>query len=374
NHILDLPLGRLTELGQKELNDELKALLKTIKELTALLKSSSKVKELIVTDLNEFVNTLDAKRKTKIEKADSGDLETTALVAEEDLVINVSARKYIKAVQMSSKASKIASTKDRDSISNVYELTSLQSILVITNLGRAYRIPCFDLPKDRLSAVSSMVSLTSGEKPIAVLDIENVSSIAMITNLGGIKKVEADALKEIATRKDGVVCAKLSSNEKLVSAIEVHDDPDHQLLIVSKNGIGIRFQLDSLRCVSRSAGTVRAMKLKADDEVVSAVSVYEDDDCIITTDAAYAKRLHVNAMTLQSRGGSGMKAMRIAPSRGEVVDVCIALGDQTCFLTETSSKEINTTDIALQDREGSGTKIKGIEGAVLAISPIVDVV
>lgn len=374
NHILDLALGRLTELGQKELAEELKALKKTIKDLKALLKSSEKVRELIKNDLLEFMSTLNAPRLTKIEKQDTGDLSTTALVAEEDLVVNVSARNYLRAIPTTSKASKITGTKDRDSVRSVYELTSLNSMIVISNMGRAYRIPCYELPKDRLAAVSTLVSFSSGEKPVGIIDIDNIEAIALVTSKGGIKKIDAEALAEIATRKDGVVCAKLSPGESIVSAVEVHEDEDHQMLIVSKNGQGIRFMLTDVRSTSRSSGTVRAMKLKADDEVVAAVSVYEDDDCVITTDKGYAKRMHINSMTLQSRGGSGMKAMRIQPSRGMVSDMCIAMGDETTFLTETAATDCATTSIALQDREGSGAKVKGLSGGVIGVSPVADAV
>jgi DNA gyrase subunit A len=374
NHILDLALGRLTELGQKELSEELKALKKEIKELTALLKSSSKVRELIKSDLEEFMSTLVSPRRTKIEKADTGDLSTTALVAEEDLVINVSARNYVRAIPVSSKASKITSTKDRDSVESVYELTSLNSLIIISNLGRAYRVPCYELPKDRLAAVSTLVSFTSGEKPVGVIDIDNIEAIALVTNKGGIKKIDAQALSEIATRKDGVVCAKLGSGEVIVSAREVHEDEEHQMVIVTKNGQGIRFMLSDVRSTSRSAGTIRAMKIKSDDEVIGAISVYEDDDCVITTDKGFAKRMHINSLTLQARGGSGLKAMKIQPSRGTVKDMCIALGDETTFLTDTTSTDCATTAIALQDREGSGSKVKGVSGSIIGVSPVADAI
>lgn len=374
NHILDLPLGRLTELGQKELNDELKALAKQIKELKSLLKSSSKVKEVIKSDLQEFLSSIAAPRRTKIEKKDTGDLATVALVAEEDLVINVSARNYVRSIPANSKANKITSTKDRDAISNFYELSSLNSVVVVTNIGRAYRVPCYELPKDRLAAVSTLVSLSSGEKPVSVLDIDNIEAIALITNKGGIKKIDASMLTEIATRKDGVVCAKLSPGEAIVSACEVHEDDEHQMFLLTKNGMGIRFLLSDVRSTSRSAGTVRAMKLKGDDEVVCALSVYEDDDCVIVTDVGYAKRMHVNSLSIQARGGSGMKAMKIAPSRGNPVGACIALGDETVFLTDTTALDCSTTSIVLQDREGSGAKIKGLDKGVISVAPVADVV
>ncbi len=372
NHILDLALGRLTELGQKELSDELKQLKKTIKELTALLKSPAKVRELIKHELSDFLQTLSCPRRTKIEKSDTGTIDSVATIAEEDLIINVSARNYLRAIPANSKASKITTTKDRDSISSVYELTSLNSVVVISNIGRAYRIPCYEIPKDRLGAVSTMVSFSSGEKPISVIDVDNIEAVAMITNKGGIKKVDAKALSEIATQKNGVVCAKLASGEEIISAVEVHEDDDHQMMVVTKNGQGIRFLLSDVRSTSRSAGTIRAMKLKADDEVVSAISVYEDDDCVLVTDKGYAKRMHVNSMTLQSRGGSGMKSMKIQPSRGLVSAMCIAMGDETAFLSDSEAFDVATTSISLQDREGSGTKIKGASGNITLVVPVAD--
>ena len=374
NHILDLPLGRLTELGQKELSEEAKKLAKEIKELKSLLKSPAKVRELIKTDLEQYCATLVAPRRTKIEKGDTGDLSTTALVAEEDLVINVSTRNYVRAIPASSKGAKITSTKDRDSVSAIYELSSLNSMVVVTNLGRAYRIPCYELPKDRLAAVSTLASLGSGEKPVGVMDIDNIEALALVTNKGGIKKIDASALAEIATRKDGVVCAKLGAGEFIVSAAEVHEDEDHQMLMITRSGQGIRFYLTDVRSTSRSSGTVRAMKLKGDDEVMAAVSVYEDDDCVITTDKGYAKRMHINSMTLQARGGSGLRAMKMQPSRGLVAGMCIALGDETVFLSETAAFDCSTVSITLQDREGSGAKVKGVSGEIMGVAPVADAV
>jgi DNA gyrase subunit A len=245
-------------------------------------------------------------------------------------------------------------------------------MVAITNYGRAYRIPCYELPKDRLAAVSTLASLGSGEKPVGFIDVDNIEAVALITNKGGIKKVDAEALSEIATRKDGVVCAKLGDSESLVAAVEVHEDDDHQMLLVTRNGQGIRFLLSDVRSTSRGAGTVRAMKLKGDDEVVSAVSVYDDDDVVMITDKGYAKRMHISSMNLQARGGSGIKAMKIQPSRGLVASMCIAMGDNTVILTEAAAFDCATVSISLQDREGSGTKIKAVSGDIVAVAPVAD--
>jgi DNA gyrase subunit A len=374
NHILDLALGRLTELGQKELAIEAKALKAMIKELKALLRDPSLVLKLLKDDLNSFLETIDKKRKTKIEKSDTGDIDTTSLVMEEDLIVNVTARNYIRAINVASRSAKITSTKDNDVVKNAYELSSLDSILVVTNFGRAYRINCHEINRDKLVPVSSMITLSSGEIPLSIVNMNEAAGVVLISNTGGIKRVDCENLRSIATRKDGVVCAKLGADEKVVSVCDVYDDDDHQMLVVTKNGQGIRFPFVDLRATSRSAGFVRAIKLKADDEVVGAISVFEDDDCVISTDKGYAKRMRVSNMTLQSRAGSGMRAMKIQPSRGKVNALCLALGELTAFVSDVGSVSVDTVSISLQDREGSGVKVKGLSGDVSSIYSVADAV
>ena len=374
NHILDLALGRLTELGLKELSIEAKALKAMIKELKALLKDPKLVLALLKKDLTDFLETIDKKRKTKIEKSDSGDIDTTALVAEEDLIINITARNYLRAVNAQSRGAKITSTKDNDVVSDVFELTSLDSILVVTNLGRAYRVNCHDINRDKLVAISSVISLKSGEMPISIININEVSGIVLVTNTGGIKRIDIDNLKDIATRKDGVVCAKLGADEYVVSVCDVYDDDDHQMLVVAESGQGIRFPFVDIRPTSRSAGFVRAIKLKDKDKVIGAISVFEDDDCVISTDKGYAKRMHISNMTLQSRAGSGMRAMKLQPSRGKVNAISLALGESTAFVSDVGAVSVSTVSIPLQDREGSGVKVKGLLGDVSSIYSVADAV
>ena len=374
SHILDLALGRLTELGTKELAIEAKELKAMIKELKALLRDPQLVLELLKNDLGAFLETIDKKRKTKIEKSDSGDIDTTALVAEEDLVINVTARNYVRAVSAASRSAKITSTKDNDVVAKAYELTSLDSILVVTNFGRAYRVSCNDINRDKLVAVSSLITLSSGEVPLNIINMNDTAGIVLISNKGGIKRVDIENLQDIAKRKDGVVCAKLGTDERVISVCDVYDDDDHQMLVVTKNGQGIRFPFVDLRATSRSAGFVKAIKLKDKDEVVGAISVFEDDDCIISTDKGFAKRMRVSNMTLQSRAGSGMRAMKIQPSRGLVNAMCLALGEVTAFVSDVGSVSVDTVSIALQDREGSGVKVKGLSGDVTSIYSVADAV
>ena len=374
SHILDLALGRLTELGQKELAIEAKELKKSIKELKALLRDPALVLALLKDDLNAFLGTIDKKRKTKIEKSDSGIIDTTALVAQEDLIVNVTARNYVRAINAGSRSAKITSTKDNDVVANAYELTSLDSILVVTNFARAYRINCHEINRDKLVAVSSLISLSSGEIPLSIININDVSAIVMLSDSGGIKRVDIENLKDIATRKDGVVCAKLGTSEKVVSVCDVYDDDDHQMLVVTNSGQGIRFPFIDIRASSRSAGFVRAIKLKDKDRVIGAISVFEDDDCVISTDKGFAKRMHVSNMTLQSRAGSGMRAMKLQPSRGTLSAICLALGEVTAFVSDVGAISVPTVSITLQDREGSGVKVKGLSGDVSSIYSVADAV
>ena len=140
NHILDMPLGRLTRLGRNELESESAALRKSIAELKRILAKRDVLMRVIRDDLTELRDRYQRERRTQIVADDSGTIETGSLVEDEPMVVSVTARGYLKAVAERSRAAKVATPGEHDAVAAVIETTALAAVLLFTDRGT--RVPC----------------------------------------------------------------------------------------------------------------------------------------------------------------------------------------------------------------------------------------
>ena len=180
-----------------------------------------------------------------------------------------------------------------------------------------------ELPKDRLTAAQNLFQLGDGERVIATLDArlrDEHPNLVFVTARGGVKRTPLAEFADASGRKDGIVAMKLAADDKVVSVFPGWDD--FELLLVTAGGQGIRFAEAEVRPVGRSAGSMRGIKLKGDDTVIGGCAVAHEEFVVIATDRGrYAKRTEVDEFPVQARGGSGLKAAKIDKARGAVVTV-----------------------------------------------------
>jgi DNA gyrase subunit A len=138
---------------------------------------------------------------------------------------------------------------------------------------------------------------------------------------------------------------------------------DYELLVVSASGQAIRFAEEDVRPVGRSAGAIRAMRLKGDDRVVGACAVAHEELVVIATEQGYAKRLRVDDFPVQTRGGSGLRAHKVDRARGPVVGVASA-NELVVLLSADAATAVDASSIRLAGREGGGAKVSGVSAPV----------
>jgi DNA gyrase subunit A len=370
NHILDMPLGRLTKLGREELDKERKELAATVKQLSSILAKRDVLMSVIREELVAIRDTHKAPRRTQIMSDDTGTLDVVALVEDEPYVVTVTARGYVRAVPARTRKSLTANPGERDAIAQVIDTTALSGLLFFTDRGRAYRATVHELPKEKLSAAQNLFQFGDGEKVVAVLDArmhEEHPNLVFVTATGGVKRTALSEFTEASGRQNGIVAMKLAADELVVAVFPGWDD--YELLLVTANGQGIRFAEDDVRPVGRVAGGVRGIRVKGDDRVIGACAAADGELVVIATEQGFAKRTEVDEFPVQTRGGSGLKAAKIDKARGNLVAVSAA-ADTLAFLSADACLVVPGQGVRAASRDGGGSKVcpEGLQ-RVVAVAP-----
>jgi DNA gyrase subunit A len=373
NHILDMPLGRLTQLGREELAHEKKELEATIKQLRRILAKRDVLMSVIRDELTSIRDAHKQPRRTAIESDDTGTIDVVSLVEDEPYVVTVTARGYVRATPERSRSAKVANAGERDAVVQVIETSALAGVLFFTNRGRAYRANVHDLPKERLTAAQNLFQFGDGERLVAVIDArvdDEHPNLVFVTALGGAKRTALAEFAEASGRKDGLVAMKLADGDRVVSVFPGWDE--YELFLVTAQGQGIRFLEDEVRPVGRSAGAIRGIRLKGDDRVVGACAVAHEEIVVIATATGYAKRTPVDDFPVQARGGSGVKAAKVDKARGGRLAAVAAAAGAVAFVTVDAAIAVPSASIRAAAREGGGSKVSGVTGELLRLVAVAD--
>jgi DNA gyrase subunit A len=384
-HILDMTLGRLTRLGRSNLEEEMEELRRTIAELEAILGDSAKLRGVIAQELGEIKTKYADERRTEITH-DPGEMVLEDLINDEEIVVTMTRAGYIKAVQVTSfrtqgrggRGVQGARLKEEDLIANVVHTTTHSFLLLFSNQGRVYRLRAYEVPmKERTArgtAVVNLLPLAPGEKIQAIVatrDFDSGGYLLFATKAGQVKKTAFSEYDK--SRREGFIAIALRDGDELVRAIPTSGDDD--IILVSRNGSGIRFAEADVRAMGRDAAGVRGMRLRSGDEVVSCDVVRPDADIIIVTDAGYGKRTKTDHFGRQGRGGQGVRAIKLTAVRGRVVSAFMAGLDDEILLVSTGGIVIRTAvrEIAAQGRDATGVRLMSLEEGhtVAAVAAVV---
>jgi DNA gyrase subunit A len=369
NHILDLALGRLTQLGRDELVAERKELSAEVKKLRKILAQREVLMGVIRDELVAIRDAHRCDRRTQIVADDRGEIATEALVVDEPIVVTVTARGYVQSRpgQGRGRAAKTAEPGERDALAQSIETSTLSGLMFFSDRGRAYRLTAHDIPKGRLTAAPNLFQMGDSEQIVAVIDA-NVASehenVVFVTAQGGVKRTALSEFVDAGSRRDGIVAMKLVGDDRVVAVFPGWDE--FETLVVTREGQGIRFGEAEVRAVGRAAGGIRAIRLRGDDRVIGGCAVAHEETVVIATDAGFAKRLRVDELAVQARGGAGVRVMRLDRRRGAVVALAPA-AERTVFVLGDSAVSVATTELKIAARDSVGSAVPGLPaGAVVS--------
>jgi DNA gyrase subunit A len=386
NHILDMPLRRLTALEQDKIREEHAELQKTIAELEAILKDESKVRAIISDELREIRRKFADPRRSII-VPDEGEFDIEDLIADEELVISVSRDGYIKSVPLDTyrrqgrggRGVKGAALKEGDIVEHLTTTTAHAYLLLFSTAGRVYRLKAHEIPKrDRTArgtAAVNVVAMRPEDRVAAVIDTRDYESyryLLIATKRGMVKKTlfrEYDS-----SRKEGLIAVNLKDGDEVVRVRPTSGSDD--VLLISKKGKAIRFSEKHARSMGRTATGVIGIRLDADDEVVTSDIVAKDDkELLIVTEFGYGKRTKLSEFPRKGRGGKGVIAAKLTKPRGQIVGASVVRSDDEVFLISDDGVVIRmpVSSISRQGRPATGVRVMNLsQGAkVSAVAPVV---
>jgi DNA gyrase subunit A len=386
NHILDMPLRRLTRLARAELDKEKKELVAEIKYLDSLLKSPKKLRGVIKDELEEVKKKYADPRRTQI-KADEGEFDVEDLIAEEDVVITVSRAGYVKRQPVDAfkrqgrggKGIKGATLKEEDVISNVFITTTHHWLLFFTSKGKVYRVKAHEVPevtrqaRGLYAANLPGVQVSADERVSAVLDLKEYEEgrfLLFSTKRGMVKKT---ALPEYDSPRTGLAAINLKPDDELIDVKLTNGKDD--VFLVSRKGQTIRFKESLARPMGRATAGVIGMRLADDDEVIELCLTSEGEEMISVSQNGYGKRSRLADYPVKGRGGKGVIGHQITKKTGLLAGAFIGSKDQDLLTISSAGKvqRVAAEEIRRVGRSSQGVRTMRVEPGetVAAIAPVV---
>src|SRR5262245_5549734 len=386
NHILDMPLRRLTRLARAELEQEHKELLARIRYLKGLLKDPKKIRAVLQEELEEIKRKHADPRRTQL-KADEADLDVQDLIAEEDVVITVSRAGYVKRQPIENfrrqgrggKGVRGANLKEEDVINDVFTTTTHHWLLFFTSKGKVYRVKVHEVPEAGRTARGTYaanlpgVSITGDEKVQAVIDLKEYANgryLLFATRKGMVKKT---TLPEYDSPRTGLASINLKPGDELID-VRLTDGKD-DVFLVSHKGQTIRFKESLVRPMGRQTAGVIGMRLAEDDEVMVLGVASQGEELISVTQQGYGKRTPLKDYPVKGRGGKGVIGHTLTKKTGLLAGAFVGSKDQDMFVISSSGIVIRVAaaDIRRVGRASQGVRTMRVEeGAhVVALAPVI---
>jgi DNA gyrase subunit A len=386
NHILDMPLRRLTKLARTELEEEHAKLLEQIKYFKALLKDAKKLRGVIKDELLEIKKKHGDARRTTV-RADDGDFDVEDLIAEEDVIISVSRAGYVKRLPVDAfkrqgrggKGVRGQNLKEEDVVKHVFTTTTHHWMLFFTTKGRVYRVKAHEIPESGRTARGLYaanlpgVALDGDERISAVIDLkeyEDGRHLLFATKRGIVKKTK---LPEYDSPRTGLIAVGLKQGDELID-VRLTDGSD-EVLLVSRKGQAIRFKESLVRPMGRGAAGVIGMRLADDDRVLALALASDGEEMISVTQQGYGKRSKLSDYPTKGRGGKGVIGHQLTNKTGLLAGAYVGSKDMDMFVISSSGQvvRVGAGDIRRVGRSSQGVRTMRVEddATVVALAPVI---
>jgi DNA gyrase subunit A len=386
--ILDLRLQRLTALERRKVEQEHRDLVEKIEYLESVLADDAKVYEIVKEELLEVRSAYDDERRTQIAIDEGVDFEIEDLIAEEEMVISISNGGYLKSVPVNTFRKQgrggvgVAGMelKEGDFIEHLFITTTHHYMLFFTNKGKVYRLKVHQLPRMGRAAkgrhIANLLPLAQGERiatVIATKDFKEAEYLLFATLNGAVKKT---AFLDYNTplKSDGIIAINLAEGDELISVR--HASEGEEVVLVTCNGMGIRFPQSEARPMGRATAGVKGITLKDGDAVLSMDVVHDTADLFLITEKGFGKRTALSQFRSQGRGGQGVIAMKTDGDRGRLAGVRVVRPDlhELVIVSNLGTTiRIDAESVSRQGRSAQGVKVMNLRvgDSVSAIAKVI---
>ena len=385
--ILDMKLQKLTGLEREKLESEYENLKKDAEYYRFVMTNEEEQKKLIKEEMNEIIEAFGDKRKTAIVSKES-EIDIESMIEEEEVVLFLTHKGFIARTSTKTYRTQGRSgvgvrgikTREGDFVKDVITASSKDYLLIFTNQGKVYWLKAYEIPKtekaSRGHSIRNFLPGMSGNEVVSriipVKSFNEKKDIFFVTQKGYVKRT---SLKEFSNpRTTGINAINLEIGDKLVY-VGIVTEKDN-ILLVSKSGRGIRFHVQDVRQMGRSARGVRGMLLDgSEDKVVAATTISPDDIyLLIVMEKGYGKRVLISEFPIQRRGGKGLIAAKISEKTGKIADAITLKNGEPVILVSKRGKiiRVNSEDIPVYGRHTRGVRIQKLteDDVVVSISKV----
>ena len=376
NAILEMQLRRLAALEQQKLQDEFNEVAARIAYLEDLLASQAKILAVIRADIVEVGEKYGDDRRTEVIYGVSTEFKESDLVRDEEVAILLSRNGYIKRVPSTAYRAQRRGgkgvtgmlTKEEDGLTDIVIANSLDTVLFFTDWGKVYSERAYAIPEaaraGKGTMIHSILALGSNEHITAIVPVssfDNDGYFVLATKFGRIKRVDLEDFE--AVRPSGLIAMSLDEGDTLNWA--KHTNGDQNVILVTENGQSIRFHEKHVRVMGRQAGGVNSIRLVGEDVVVG-MDVIEEDDThvLVVTRNGFGKRTPIDEYRTQGRYGQGILTLARNEKTGPVVSMhCINAKDDLLVITS-GNVILRTTLEQIREigRNTKGVKVMDLSG------------
>lgn len=387
--ILDMRLQRLTGLEIDKIKNELLEVKRFIQECKDILNSHDKKLGIVLTELKDILDRFGDERKSELSLSDDLDIEDEDLIPEEDVIITVTNRGYVKRMTVDTyrpqnrggKGISGAKMVEDDFIERILYTSSHDTLLFFSNFGKVYRLKAFQIPYSTRAArglpIVNLLSFEENEKLAAVVNITKEDDLdgylMFATRKGIVKKTEISAFSNIRT--NGIKAILLRDDDEL---FEVGlTDGEKDIILGASNGKAIRFSESDVRPMGRISAGVRGILIEEENDYAIGMAIVntDGDEIVIVTENGYGKRTNVDAFRVQIRGGKGVKAINMTEKNGKMISLSTVRGDEDLIIITDKGMIIRThlDQILTVGRDTQGVCIiklnEGHSAATIAVVP-----
>ena len=370
NAIIQMRLGRLSHMETQEIIDELNELEIKIAFYRELLEDETKMLKEVEKEIRQVGEDYGDDRRTEIDLREVDGLVDKDFIKKEDVVVVITNKGFVKRVSADDyksqgrggKGVRGASLRDEDFVEHMFSAFSHDHIMFVTNFGKAYCFEVWELPEGQkvgkgVNIKAILPKMDDGESISAIIDFKDFDDnkyLLMATRFGVVKQVRLNDF--INARKNGIKAIVLDEGDTLVKCLFV--EPGDDAMIISKNGKGLRFCVDSVRVMGRASHGVRGMNLADNDEIIGLVRVEEGKNIILVTNDGKGKQVEFDFFKAHGRGTMGQLIYKLKDD----MYLVSALGvndenDLVCITKKGQTIRTHVSGISSQGRAASGVNV-----------------
>ena len=371
NAIIQMRLGRLSHMETQEIMNELAEIYAKVTYLTGLLEDHSKLMDVIKSEIETLKKDYGDARKTEINPREVSGITDRDFVKKQECVIVATHKGFVKRIPSEEyksqgrggKGVKGTQLRDEDYVEHMFTVNSHDHIMYVTSLGKAFVLEAWEIPEGQKTGKGASIrailpKLEENEFITSVINFKGFEEelyLLMCTKKGIVKQIALNAF--VNARKNGIKGIVLDEGDSLLASVFVKENDE--VMLVTKKGKGLKFAVDEVRAMGRVSHGVKGIAIADDDEVVGVLKVCEDKKILMVTERGKGKQVEYNDFMAHHRGTGGQQIYKLSEGTGDIV-AALSVNDDNdvvCITRNGITIRTHVNSISTQGRGATGVNV-----------------